>query len=153
MTRVCVHLLGSPQLERDSQAVKLESRQDLALLAHLVVNRGTQRRDALVNLLWPEADLWADLHRFHEVLEQCDGDGHAPSEVCSSCLQPLTGATALYRGDFLEGFGLKNSVNFDDWQRAQTESLRSEVNGAFHRLILGTRDEMDWERAIRTAHR
>lgn len=52
-------------------------------------------------------------------------------------------AVALYRGDFLEGFTLPDSPNFDDWQLFEAESLRQELALALERLARehGARDE------------
>ena len=50
-------------------------------------------------------------------------------------LDPLQAAVALYRGDFLAGFSLRDSVVFDDWQRFETERLRRERVGALERLV------------------
>ena len=78
----------------------------------------------------PDADLRIDVERFSTFLAQCRSHGHSPSAVCPECLSPLTDAVDLYKGDFLTGFSLKDSVVFDDWQVSQTQSLHSEVVGA-----------------------
>ena len=36
----------------------------------------------------------------------------------------------LYRGDFLEGFSLRDSAAFDEWQFFQAEALRQELAAA-----------------------
>ena len=42
---------------------------------------------------------------------------------------------ALYRDDFMSGFGLRDSFNFDDWQFFQTEALRHDLASALKRLV------------------
>ena len=74
----------------------------------------------------PSADFWLDVHQFHSYLDECQTHGHPAREVCPACVQPLTSAIDLYRGDFLSGFGLQDSLEFDDWQLIQTETLRRE---------------------------
>src|SRR5215204_2577833 len=81
--------------------------------------------------------LWVDVTRFHDLLAGCKEHGHPESEVCPECLPLLTEAVALYRDDFMAGFGLRDSVAFDDWQFYQSESLRRELAGALERLARG----------------
>ena len=60
------------------------------------------------------------------------GRGAAP---CPECVGWLTEAVALHRGDFLAGFGLRDSPEFDDWQYVQGEGLRGELAAALDLLI------------------
>ncbi|MFC2029665.1 AAA family ATPase [Chloroflexota bacterium] len=93
----------------------------------------------------PADALWVDVDRFHRYLVECETHGHPVSEACPACLAPLTDAVALVRGDFLSGFGLKDSFNFDDWQLFQAEVLRRELAGALERLVgwYSTQHEFD----------
>ncbi len=90
---------------------------------------------------------------FHSLLAECRTHGHGTGQVCSVFLGLLTEAVDLYRGDFLAGFSLKDSVNFDDWQLAQTQSLSSDMDIALRRLILCREEKRDWEQAIGCAQR
>jgi len=99
----------------------------------------------------PDVDVWLDVEQFHRHLDECHTHGHPPSEVCPACLAPLTAAAALYRGDFLSGFTLKDSFNFDDWQFFQTESLQREFAGALDRLVRCHIAQAAFEPAIRYA--
>ena len=67
--------------------------------------------------------MWLDVDQFRRYLAECETHGHPTAQVCSACVSPLTEAAALVRGDFLSGFGLKDSISFDDWQLYQTELL------------------------------
>ena len=92
-----------------------------------------------------DADLWVDVDRFHRLLAGCREHGHTPSEACADCVEPLTEIVGLYRGDFLEGFSLEDSVNFDDWQFSQIQDFHSDVVNALERLVdwhIG-RDELE----------
>lgn len=100
-----------------------------------------------------DSHLWIDVDRFHELLAECRLHGHLEAEVCSACLPPLTEAVVLYRDDFLFGFGLRDSFNFDDWQYLQTESLRRELAGVLDRLVRGHGAREEWEPAIGYARR
>ncbi|HEY6712316.1 MAG TPA: AAA family ATPase [Rubrobacter sp.] len=97
--------------------------------------------------------IWVDVTRFHDLLAGCKEHGHPESEVCPDCLLPLTEAVALYRDDFMAGFGLRDSVAFDDWQFFQSESLRKELAGALERLARGRGALGEWEAAIAHARR
>jgi DNA-binding SARP family transcriptional activator len=97
--------------------------------------------------------IWVDVARFHDLLAECKAHGHPESEVCPDCLLPLTEAVALYRDDFMAGFGLRDSVAFDDWQFFQSESLRKELAGALERLARGRAALGEWEAAIAHARR
>ncbi|MBN1658212.1 MAG: tetratricopeptide repeat protein, partial [Anaerolineae bacterium] len=46
-------------------------------------------------------------------------------------------AADLYRGDLLEGFGLRDSAAFDDWLFFQAEELRATLASALERLVHG----------------
>jgi predicted ATPase/DNA-binding SARP family transcriptional activator len=97
--------------------------------------------------------LWVDVDQFHRHLSECQTHGHPLAEVCPDCVNPLTEAVRLYRGDFLAGFGLRDSVNFDDWQFFQTQSLCSEVEGVLEKLVLCHRGRDELEMAIGYARR
>jgi predicted ATPase/DNA-binding SARP family transcriptional activator len=98
-------------------------------------------------------DIGVDVVRFEALLAECKLHGHPVSEVCPSCLPPLTEAVELYRDDFMAGFGLRDSVAFDDWQFFQSESLRRELAGALERLARGRGALGEWEAAVAHARR
>ncbi|MGH2524005.1 MAG: AAA family ATPase, partial [Anaerolineales bacterium] len=98
-------------------------------------------------------DVWVDVEQFHQKLAECLAHGHPASKVCPACLSPLTEAAALYRGDFLSGFTLRDSPGFDDWQFFQAESLRRELAGALERLVRGHSERGEFETAIGHARR
>ena len=56
MARLSLYLLGSPRVEIDGAPLKLQTRKAIALLVYLAVAGGSQRRDTLIDLLWPESD-------------------------------------------------------------------------------------------------
>ncbi len=97
--------------------------------------------------------VWVDVRRFRELLAECGAHGHPEADVCLACLPSLSEAVALYRGDFLAGFGLRGSFEFDEWQYFQTESLRRELDGALERLARGHGALGEWETAIAHARR
>jgi len=190
-SRLAFYLLGPPRIERDSVPIKMDRRKAIALAAFLAVTGESQRRDSLVNLLWPEYDSsrgraalrrtlhalrstlggdwlvvdrdqigidaniapWVDVDRFHQHLATCETHGHPTSKICPTCVAPLTEAVALVRGDFLSGFSLKDSINFDDWQLFQAELLRRELSDALQRLIRWHGAQREFEPAVGYARR
>jgi len=85
----------------------------------------------------PAADFSLDVARFRRLVGPGGRHGHPAGETCPQCLAELEEAAALYRGDFLEGFTLRDSVAFDDWQFFEAEALRQELAAALDRLAGG----------------
>lgn len=98
-------------------------------------------------------DVWVDVDHFRRLLSECGEHGHPAGDTCLACLDPLDAAVALYRADFLVGFSLRDSPEFDDWQFFQAEGLRQELAGALERLtrVLAARGQ--FEAAIGHARR
>ncbi len=189
MSRLNLYLLGPPRIERDGQPVRADTRKAIALLAYIAITGESHRRDALINLLWPEydqtrgrtnfrrtlyalrkalagdwlevdgenvrlnpcADIWLDVDQFHRHLAECLSHGHVASDVCPACLPPLTAAVGLYHAEFLSGFSLKDSLNFDDWQFFQADALQSELASALERLVQGHSAQAAFESALKYA--
>ncbi len=110
----------------------------------------------IVDRVWVDVDrgrVWVDVDRFHELLAGCRSHGHPEAEACPACLPLLAEAAELYRDDFLAGFGLRDSFDFDDWQYFQAESLRRELAGVLDRLARGLGARGEWEAAIGHARR
>lgn len=180
MTQIELFFLGPPRIERDNQFVKTDTRKAVALLAYLVLSGERHSRDALAGFLWPELDdkraraalrrtlstvrsaidaenvyatrteigiltdhVWCDVHQFQQ---------HA-AEAEEEDLSQLEAAAELYRGDFLDGFTLRDSVAFDDWQLLQAQSLRREMESLLEILVSRLSREGKWEAALTYAHR
>ncbi len=77
------------------------------------------------------ADFWLDTSAFTGLLAQYR-DAKAHSGVGVPFLET---ATALYRGDFLSGFSIQDSAEFDEWLFFQAVALRREFVWALERLI------------------
>lgn len=97
--------------------------------------------------------VWVDVVEFNRLLASCASHGHSVHQVCPKCPEPLQAAVALYRGDFLAGFSLRDSVAFDDWQFFQTETLRRSLSGALERLVQVCAVQEDYPSAIAYAQR
>ena len=109
--------------------------------------------------LQPAADqasgflLWVDVVQFRRLLAACQTHGHPDSEVCPSCIVPLTEAVNLAHGDFMSGFTLRDSANFDDWQLFEAQRLRRELDGALVKLVRGHIAQRQFETAEGFARR
>ncbi|HSR32978.1 MAG TPA: AAA family ATPase [Anaerolineae bacterium] len=101
----------------------------------------------------PGSDVWVDVNQFRQHLAGCETHGHPASQECPACAASLAEAVALYGGDFLAGFGLKDSINFDDWQFFQTDALRRELIDALQRLAGWHSTQREFEPAIGYARR
>jgi DNA-binding SARP family transcriptional activator/ABC-type transporter Mla MlaB component len=149
-TREALITLLWPELEPSRARANL--RRNLSVLKKalgeewLVVDRETVGPD-------PTADLWLDVEQFRRLLRDWQAHGHPENEVCPECLTALAEAVELYRGDFLAGFSLRDSPNFDEWQFFQTEGLRGELAPALERLVQGYGAQEAYSSAIPYARR
>ena len=71
----------------------------------------------------------------------------------ADCLPLLTQAADLYRDDFLSGFSLPDSPDFDRWQFFQAEQARSEMALVLELLMHSHRDQGHFAEAIVYAQR
>lgn len=85
-------------------------------------------RDAVALPARPDLDV--DVLRFQQMLAEVRGHDHSADPPCAACLSLLDEAITLYRGDFMDGFALRDGALFEDWQMAQSEDLRQVLAGA-----------------------
>ena len=174
-----VSLIGPPRVARDGHPVSFDTRKAMALLAHLALAERPRSREALCELLWPghdaehargalrrtlsalrksigeewietrgdsvalvrEAGLELDVERFRELA----GEG--------ASLEELKEAVTLLSGGFLEGFALRDSPDFDDWQMAEAGALERELATTLRRLVERLVAGGEYARAIPHARR
>jgi DNA-binding SARP family transcriptional activator len=98
-------------------------------------------------------DLEVDLWQFRSALSRVREHDHGIEDTCPGCLGLLDEAIALDRGEFMAGFALRSSADFDDWQASQAETYRRELTGALERLARGRIAGGSWEAAIAAARR
>ncbi|MCB0165000.1 MAG: protein kinase [Anaerolineae bacterium] len=147
---------------------QLHHRDELATLLWPASNqsraRGNLRRvlsdlKAVLGLSWLELEeetiglkqgqtFWLDVAHFRDQMAACSRHGHSADEVCAACLPHLTEAVALYHHDFMAGFTLRNSPEFDTWQYFQVERLRQTLASALERLVVGHSLNAEFESAI-----
>lgn len=161
-TRVIeVKLLGPPRVERDGTLVAFDTRKAVALLAHLALSARPRPREALAELLWPDTDperargalrrtlsslrsavgpdrLEATRDQVHLVK---GGDLLIDVDVFRECRErhDLERAHDVFRGDFLEGFSVRDAPPFEEWAQVEGEALRRELVATLSNLA-GSRE-------------
>lgn len=134
----------------DQSRARAYLRRDLAVLntslagAWLMADRETAEL---------KAGYWLDVAHFRQELAASQSHPHPSPTVCTGCLARLTAAANLYTNDFLAGFSLRDSAEFDDWQFFQTESLRQELALVLERVVEGLMLQGEYETAIPHARR
>jgi len=98
------------------------------------------------------AGVSADVEEFQELLARVrlarrrkDGGASGPAEAEKNLLLK---AAALYTGDFMDGFSLKECREFSGWQLQQEEYLRRELCSALGLLAEICEHSGDWEEGI-----
>lgn len=103
--------------------------------------------------LSPDANLSVDVEQFRGHVAVYKEHEHETADGCTECLTSLEKAAEIYHGDFMSGFTLRDSPEFDDWQFFQTESLRRELGEVLGRLVCDCSIRGEYIRAIGHARR
>jgi predicted ATPase/DNA-binding SARP family transcriptional activator len=98
-------------------------------------------------------DVWVDIDEVAAQLRLTTTHGHGTAAVCGDCLAPLRRAADLHRGEFLAGFTLRDSAEFDDWRSLQGERLRRELCGVLDRLTRAEAEAGELDAALAAAQR
>ena len=105
-----------------------------------------------VNLISPK-QVWVDINEFlghvsyvrqHHLSQQTDK--HSP--IHADCMVRLTQAIELYSADFMSGFTVTSSRQFEDWQFFQAENLRQVLSEIIQQLIQWHSELGEFEQAI-----
>lgn len=138
--------------ESDSKRARGALRYTLSLLRK-ELGEGWLRVEGQTVSLQGHPGFWLDVAQFHKLWAAYQAHHHPPNELCDRCLVALTEAMALYRADFMTGFSLRDSPDFDEWQFFQMESLRRGLASALERLTHYHAGQAEVEKAIAYAHR
>jgi serine/threonine-protein kinase len=169
-----IELRGAPAGVADKLLAQSKS---VALISYLVLSpdRGYQRRDLLVGLLWPELDqthargaLRKSLHEVRGLLGPDVVSSRGDDEVAitrealrcdveafnSACDRGrLVQALDLYRGEFMPGFFLTGCVEFERWIEDQRTAARERASAASWALALTFEGEQQYSNAGSWARR
>jgi DNA-binding SARP family transcriptional activator/class 3 adenylate cyclase len=98
-----------------------------------------------------QLEIWIDVDKFKQYLYECTEDGELSYKINTHCLSYLEQAVELYKGDFLAGFSLPDSPQFDEWQFFEAENLRKLMGTALQQLVLAYESQGDSARSIQYA--
>ena len=137
--------------ETDPDRARSTLRRTLSTLRGALGNRWLETERDSVSL--EPGGVRLDVAELRRLVADCSSHGHPAAEPCGRCLETLQSAVALYRGPFLAGFGLRDSVEFDDWQQLTADELRREAAGAFDLLVAALSRHGDTAQAVAVARR
>ena len=162
--------LGGASLVDAGGVAVIEQRRRLALLMLIAGGRGKGvSRDKLVSYLSPESSSESARHALHQLLyyvrQQAGEDvlvGTDPlrlnSDVATSDVAEfedaldrgdLDAAVALYRGPFLDGFHVADSLEFEEWSASERARLAARYADAVFQLAERADARGDHETAIK----
>lgn len=175
--RASVRLFGAPTISRSGVPSAVDTRKAIALLAYLTLAGGPVQRDRLCALLWPESSqsrargalrrtltslrsavgadvVIADRESVAVALDKMAVDV-AEFERLAEDGSPgdLARAVDLYEGDFLSGFSVRGSPDFEDWQRLEAERFRRKADLVLEQLVEAQLESGDHGSAIELAER
>jgi DNA-binding SARP family transcriptional activator len=101
----------------------------------------------------PDTRVVVDTATFAGVLAECEGHAHRRLETCVACMRRMEQAVEHYRGGFLEGFFLDDSVAFEEWALLMRERLHHQALDALGRLAAYHDRRGDFDAAYRYALR
>jgi len=170
-----VRVLGEFSVWRDGSLIPLGSRKYYALLAFLALEQGrVLRREQVIALLWEHARTTAARQSLRQAiyalrsrlrglpLQATREEVWLPAgAVAVDALEFRSAvfagrwedAVALYRGGFLDGFWLRDSPAFQEWQEGLQRNLASLARRAFHEVLKSAEARGDWARAMDVADR
>ncbi|MDQ3678539.1 MAG: hypothetical protein M3401_17370, partial [Actinomycetota bacterium] len=174
-----ITLLGPPRVTRDGEPVIFETRKAMALLAHLALTQHPRPREALCELLYPGqnperargalrrtlstlrkgiGEEWIDTAGDSIALRRGPGldldvERFRARAADDASQQHLEEAVALFSDGFLDGFWLRDSPEFEDWQLGESGTLERELASALRRLVEQLVARGDVEQAIPRARR
>ena len=79
-------------------------------------------------------DRGSDIEQVRELVKI--DHAHGPDRLCPECAPQLANAAALFRGPFMAGFYLRDSFDFEDWQRREEEHQQRALREVLDRLGL-----------------
>jgi len=90
-------------------------------------------RDAICLELNEQVEV--DVVSFRQHIRSADKHAQPAGEPSFDCTRHLEQAYALYRGDFMSGFSLRDSAGFDEWQFFEADSLKRDFGTVLEALI------------------
>jgi predicted ATPase/DNA-binding SARP family transcriptional activator len=172
-----IRLFGIPCLLLNGHSVESLRRKNRALIYYLAAQEGQSTRERLLTFFWPDHERSAaqatlrtmiyDLRKKLGDAFQADdqiialssgtvidtGDFLTALNSPSSDLRNLIEALDLYKGNFLEGFSLPDSPQFDDWVASERERYQLMAMNGFADLSHRHETMRDYPVALESARR
>ncbi|MEQ8674461.1 MAG: NB-ARC domain-containing protein [Aggregatilineales bacterium] len=115
----------------------------------------------IVDTAWIEADrtnialnpdaIWIDTVAFKTLIKTANAHHHDQNALCDACLQAYTDAIELYQAEFMHGFYINNSSEFEEWQTQQRAWFHREYSDIQRRLTLHYATQQQFEQALKHA--
>ncbi len=174
-----IQLLGTPLIAQDDQPLTLTRKKSRALVYYLAAHDKPLTREQLLAFFWPDSDrvsaqqvLRTTLHGLRQALgaslitdenllalaPETSVDVRTFETVLqrqpvTASDQQLTATLQLYRGDFLSGFTLSDSAEFDDWLTGQQEHYRRLAIRGFIALAAAHEQQQNYAAALEALDR
>jgi len=173
------YLLGDFKAFAGEKEVGFPTRHSLALPVFLLISGRKFSREYLSTLFWGDFPETQSRHNLRQTLYLISRS-LASKEIILSCggfiqfnfryplyvdvrdfetlikegdIKSLEKAVDLYRGDFMEGFYMKDSPEFDNWMNFERERLREYYIQALEKICSGYYESGDHRKALDIAYR
>ncbi len=177
MTNTQLYFLGPTQLKNDNQPLKLTNNKGIALLLYLAVKRDPQRREHVMDLLWPDSlpqsarknmrnTLWQIRKTLGDEFIQVEADRLRLGQNVWLDLNPfeqltlpsrnvsaIEEAVALYRAPLAEGLHILEAPTFELWLTGERERLNQHYLRLLEALVFNYQTDHKWRQVINTAQR
>ena len=152
-----IHTLGSLSIrDGDKEITSIGSRKAEAILVYLAIEGGVHNRHSLAALFWPESPESKALTSLRVALSSLRKSVGENLEISQYMVGMKQGARIyldvfdletklaqrqidqaidIYRGDFLQGFHVQGTIDFEDWQLWEGERIRKILVSALQNAI------------------
>ena len=163
-----IRTFGGLTLKVNSQSLKdLGSHKAEAILVYLAIRGGSCSRDVLATLLWAESAESQAMTSLRVALSMMRRNLEDYIEVSRDRVEmkpgglvyfdvadleaklaggDMRGALEIYQGDFLQGFNIRDCLEFEDWRRMQQERIHGHVTSALHAAISSSIEMEDYKK-------
>lgn len=138
-----------PDLNQERAAAALRS--TLSALTALVPGDWLDKERT--TLMLNHEAVWIDVIVFQSLLRRVRSHQHETHALCTECVGFLHSAIDLYQADFMLGFSVVESSEYENWQFTQREWLQRELSYALHQLVYHYGELGDFESALVYANR
>lgn len=135
--------------EYDQERARAAFRRTLSVLRRALGGRWLLADRTSLRLEGPGIE--SDVGKLLEAVQRASAHDHSGTP-CPDCTTLLAAAAPAATADFMSGFSLRDSPEFEEWQQLQAESLRRVLARALEGLVQDLAGLGELERAIATAH-